>query len=489
MSFHHCAAPLRVQPGEIGLDARSGIVYTPAMSCNCASNQQSKNPGYQYAVKFICGESPGTPQELKLNSGSYRTTINVHNPSYCETAIVRAKRVFSAKPTMSIPGEVEWVGGVPEAYWGPYVLLPDHAKRVDTDVLLANNPNMHPGEGWVVIESNLELDVVAVYTAGGALGGAVSSIHTERVPARCVELCGPLDLYLNTGTAAWEVLNIHNQWVPAVVDGSRSSPISGAVWITAPFYRQSGACKFRLCFKICAGAMFGAKFQVPNFLLQADDAAVLSLNGAPILAGLYSPPYLWHTAHDPNDALESHGTLSTASLPFDTALLRGGENCFEVTVKDRWSDKWGFLMSGNIRADYGMCPGSSLPHLPCNLSVEYRAFGPNGAFGPSSLASDGGLASVFPWMFQLRVQAVGATVSVEVMTDGNWSPASTNNIPVPLSVGGPIQAVRLKLLGAPVTCKLKYRIKTQSGMSSWVSDGGIASNQNVPIQGIEIDID
>jgi len=38
-------------------------------------------------------------------------------------------------------------------------------------------------EGFVVIESDVELDVVAVYTAAGK-DGKVQTLHTDRVPAR-----------------------------------------------------------------------------------------------------------------------------------------------------------------------------------------------------------------------------------------------------------------------------------------------------------------
>lgn len=38
-------------------------------------------------------------------------------------------------------------------------------------------------KGFVVIQSQFELDVVVVYTAAGA-DGAVETLHTERVPPR-----------------------------------------------------------------------------------------------------------------------------------------------------------------------------------------------------------------------------------------------------------------------------------------------------------------
>ncbi|MGZ3294160.1 MAG: hypothetical protein ACXU9D_12945 [Xanthobacteraceae bacterium] len=65
-------------------------------------------------------------------------------------------------------------------------------------------------KGFVVIESETELDVVAVYTAAGR-DGRVETLHTERVPARsrkagarevCVTFEPPLTVGTQYGTPA-----------------------------------------------------------------------------------------------------------------------------------------------------------------------------------------------------------------------------------------------------------------------------------------------
>ncbi|HKC62849.1 MAG TPA: hypothetical protein VKB86_04395 [Pyrinomonadaceae bacterium] len=65
-------------------------------------------------------------------------------------------------------------------------LRPDQAMRIDCPNI-DSHTNTHPGtfiEGFVVIQSPSELDVVAVYTAGG---DHVETLATERVQARRVQ--------------------------------------------------------------------------------------------------------------------------------------------------------------------------------------------------------------------------------------------------------------------------------------------------------------
>jgi len=66
----------------------------------------------------------------------------------------------------------------------PFRLFSDGGMRIDCPNIW-RHLGMQPGtfiDGFAVIESTGELDVVAVYTAEGLQG--VSSIHTERVPFR-----------------------------------------------------------------------------------------------------------------------------------------------------------------------------------------------------------------------------------------------------------------------------------------------------------------
>lgn len=129
---------------------------------------------YQYVVKFVCGKSEGKI----LAAGTYFTAINVHNPSY---KVVRLRKKFAV--------------GLPSEKQGPITkffksrLGPDGALEIDTEDILRHIGTDQPFvKGFAVIECDSELDVVAVYTAGGR-DGQVVSIHTERVHPRKACCC------------------------------------------------------------------------------------------------------------------------------------------------------------------------------------------------------------------------------------------------------------------------------------------------------------
>jgi hypothetical protein len=126
-------------------------------------------PACQYAVKFVCGKSEGRI----LSPGQYFTAVNVHNPSY---KTIRFRKKFAV--------------GLPSEKAGPVTrffnakLGPDQALEIDTEDILRHigSPEQFV-KGFVIIESDTELDVVAVYTASGR-DGSVVSMHTERVHPR-----------------------------------------------------------------------------------------------------------------------------------------------------------------------------------------------------------------------------------------------------------------------------------------------------------------
>lgn len=125
--------------------------------------------GLQYAVKFVCGTSEGEV----VAPGNYFTAINVHNPTY--EAIY-----FRKKVAVALPGEQP--GPVSEFFDAK--LGPDEALEIDCpDIFRLAGTDAPFLKGFVVIESNVELDVVAVYTAAGATG-QVETMHTERVSPR-----------------------------------------------------------------------------------------------------------------------------------------------------------------------------------------------------------------------------------------------------------------------------------------------------------------
>lgn len=124
------------------------------------------NITFQYVVKFICGKSSGEV----LAPGVYFTAINVHNPAYSPV-------YFRKKIAIALPGEKP--GPVSKLFDAR--LGPDEALEIDCpDIRQHIQPDTDFFKGFVILESEAELDVVAVYTASGATD-QVETMHMERV--------------------------------------------------------------------------------------------------------------------------------------------------------------------------------------------------------------------------------------------------------------------------------------------------------------------
>jgi len=141
------------------------------------------NVTFQYAAKFLCGLSDGR----EVVPGFYLTAINIHNPN---EVIVR----FRWKVAVALPiGQSGTITQLVDAR-----LVADGAVEIDCEqlreIVTAARPPEDPPppflKGFVVLEAECELDVVAVYTAMGD-SQTIESLHTERVPARRREVCGP----------------------------------------------------------------------------------------------------------------------------------------------------------------------------------------------------------------------------------------------------------------------------------------------------------
>jgi hypothetical protein len=142
----------------------------------------------RYAVKFVCGVAGDGEQpdvELPLTTGRYHTLINVHNPAL-ESDVVFFKKVAvaSASPYEGAqrPGKV--------TEFCSAGLKPNQAFEIDCPEI-AKLTGLPIGggryiDGFVVIMSPRELDVVAVYTARptGQGGGQISTLHVLPIAGR-----------------------------------------------------------------------------------------------------------------------------------------------------------------------------------------------------------------------------------------------------------------------------------------------------------------
>ena len=121
---------------------------------------------YTYAVKFVCGEGDGKI----LSKAYYKTAINVCNPT-------DTKMGFRKKFSVALPKETAGpVSDFVEGRLGPYESLeidcPDIRNHLKLDWEFL--------KGFVIIESKVKLNIVAVYTVAD-LDGEVKSIDVEQV--------------------------------------------------------------------------------------------------------------------------------------------------------------------------------------------------------------------------------------------------------------------------------------------------------------------
>lgn len=137
-----------------------------ASALSSSVSAQEPPPYYEYAVKFVCG----TAESTAVAPGSYFTAINVFNPSGRRFRFFR--RVVVALPdgaqgSVLPPARVAISGG--------------YALEIDCpEILRAAESKGTFLKGFVVLDSPMWLDVVAVYTAAGA-AKQVETLHTERV--------------------------------------------------------------------------------------------------------------------------------------------------------------------------------------------------------------------------------------------------------------------------------------------------------------------
>lgn len=132
---------------------------------------------FQYAVKFICTSNiPGTSQTTtSLLPGTYLTVVNIHNPN-AGTAVFRMKLAASTSTEIDPP---VISGFIREK------IRPDQATKVDCSRIGEFGLHLiHGFEGFLVVESTLSLDVVAVYTAANHGSQGVVTMDVEYIRER-----------------------------------------------------------------------------------------------------------------------------------------------------------------------------------------------------------------------------------------------------------------------------------------------------------------
>jgi hypothetical protein len=155
---------------------------------------------YQYSVKVVEGLTSDT---VILGPGQYTTSVNIHNP-WCHAVKYEVKLALADR---------NGVQGVITLY-SSFTLGPDGVTEFDSvgfaTLLNAVLPTFF--EGYFVIQCEEELDVVAVYaaTVDECASHGLSTIETERVPARVVPRGRDLSTNISTGVAAWMITSVPN---------------------------------------------------------------------------------------------------------------------------------------------------------------------------------------------------------------------------------------------------------------------------------------
>ncbi|HZV67419.1 MAG TPA: hypothetical protein VFG03_21240 [Telluria sp.] len=304
--------------------------------CQCGQPQRACSTEFQYAVKLVHGvvaaNANGAPTPVA--PGRYWTAINLHNPDKCRDAHFRWKVVIAPPSGLS--------AGVP-VYQRPQALGPDLVLEIDGQQVSASFPPPVPPflKGYVVIESDIELDVVAVYS--GTQGGTtrLSNFHTERVHPRCVPVCEDLVMPLHTGLADWQTV------APTPGPLGPVAPLNPFVWRAPPFgsawvsqlasdasNAPPGIRYYEFCFNLCSGFTTPARFPIQVLV---DNAARVLLNGSQ-LANIPDPGF---------------NTPTTVSV--NPGFLRPGRNCFRIDVNN-FGGPTGFALAGMLRVARGKCP-------------------------------------------------------------------------------------------------------------------------------------
>jgi hypothetical protein len=414
---------------------------------------------------------------IKVNNnplavGEYFTAVNVHNPSRCDTI------TFRWKVAVGLPGlKVGKVTDFSEATLGP-----DEALEIDCRDILKKLSNPAFVKGWVVIENDSELDVVAVYSAAKEPLGKVETLHTERVKPRCMDRCGDFNLDISTGVSAWQIkapggtgfstatlVTKHPAW--SLLPNSVWASISGGEK-DAP----GGTYEYRLPFYLCSGFK-NAELELE---LLADNSAKAFLNGVQI-------------------GTSSSAPFTTASSITVTGPFKAGLNVLTIQVKNERGTPTGLDISGFISAERGLCAGKGLPLLPCP-TLCYRGHVKDDIFDNIGIGSEEGWfgvvcngATAGTTGRHKRLEAIqiwlnnappGTTIEYRghTRTFAGTSPTWTSWTPEGQECGTTYEnrkltAVEIRLVNAPVKCRVRYRVHRKTeGWNGWVYDGALAGS-------------
>lgn len=456
------------------------------MTCSCCAERGTGDRiDFQYAAKIVCGVVP-EGKEHPLPRGRYFTKINIHNFSRCDCVTFRWK-VAVGLPRLRVG---------PISDFSEATLCADEALEIDTgDIMrrLAGAASEHV-EGWVVIESPAELDVVAVYGSAQAVDGPVVTFNTERVCPRRLAVCDNFHADISTGVGPWEVkVPGSSVFVPTTLSlplGPWAAPPTGSLWVIPGAVQSPGDYVFRLPFKLCSG------FQNPRLELGllADYFANVFINGHQI------PP------------VQTAGPNFSSPLSFTASThFKAGDNELTVVVSNLEKSPVGLALHGTLDVEKGLCAGQAVPRLPCpeicyEVYTRHFFWQTDGGWW-SGIACNGGEAGTTGQ--HRRAQAIrayltgnivaGTALEYRVHMQGSgwtgWTAAGQvcgiTNQPKRL------EAVEFRLVLAPICCSVGYQVHMKNdifsgtgGWGNWAYDGQMAgtTGQNRRVEAMRVQV-
>ncbi len=160
-----------------------------ALTASTPAHAQLKT-SYQYAVKTLCTLLGDFGFGDAMAPGRYRTLINIHNPTEKKIEVAR-KFALSGSPG-------DTAGGFSITPYKSFVLGPDQAVAINCfDIANFFCPingvcvDFTAIDGFLVLNSASELDVVAVYSANPNKGED-STMDTETIAARKIAKTIPI---------------------------------------------------------------------------------------------------------------------------------------------------------------------------------------------------------------------------------------------------------------------------------------------------------
>jgi hypothetical protein len=132
---------------------RLGAVLMAVAVLNPLQANAQRQPVLEYAVRLVCGQA----DRPAVAPGTYFTAINIHNPG---PAAARAQYKAATTLPNTEPGRVSPFSGIE--------LEADQALEIDCRDAWRLAQEQEFLKGFVIVQSDTPLDVVAVYTASGA---------------------------------------------------------------------------------------------------------------------------------------------------------------------------------------------------------------------------------------------------------------------------------------------------------------------------------